>query len=181
MYYFNALLGGTGRSRQKKWNCTRKPVGFQSPASGISLKTAVDQTTISAYRPQGGYGVITNKKAAANPYWDCCSRNFCKQSNSSNTIKTQSWWNTHLSRSPDLRIISLHTVFSGNLSQWPTFVMCEASTHTVAVPFRILTGFLYSPLSLNASQRHLSVYLVVNRIPRIYYFVNRETFPQSAY
>ena len=59
--------------------------------------------------------------------------------------------------------------------------MCEASTHTVAVPFRILTGFLYSPLSLNASQRHLNVYLVVNRIPRIYYFVNRETFQQSTY
>jgi len=60
-----------------------------------------------------------------------------------------------------LRIISLPHSLLRIKSQWLTFVMCGASAHTVAVPFRIPTGFtilhqLYTKLMALRQHIHLN-------------------------
>ena len=100
---------------------------------------------MSAGTVQGGVLSGRTQKAAAAPQLGCRGRFSATKNHRLRTCRPLCF--PHLSSSPDLRIKSNHTAFSGQ-TQWPTFVKCDRLHAYSGGTVRDSHPVLYSPVGL---------------------------------
>ena len=107
------------RTMQNKKTRFRRSPGYRQHVSTgtrfLTLKRPVGNLPL--FKPETARGTIfptyLQIKKLQQSTKDCCSRNFCTQNTPTHPMHRGSAEFTHSSRSPDLRIISPRTAFSG--------------------------------------------------------------------